>query len=317
MLAISPYPTFEEAAHETLRALHARLGFDLWMVTRAEGDHWIVLQAEDHGYGVKDGTVFRWVDSFCSRMIRNEGPRVAPRSDDVPAYASAPIGRQVPIGAYVGIPLNRADGSLFGTLCAIHPSPLPDAVATELPLIELLGRLLCTVLATELQAAEQGRQVERARAEALTDGLTGLYNRRGWDQLLAAEEERCRRLGHPACVVSIDLDGLKRVNDTEGHARGDELIQRAARAIREAVRAHDVVARLGGDEFAVLGVECDTAGAAALRDRVCAALPAAAVAASVGLAQRDPRSGLAAACDLADRAMYAQKAERRKAGSRS
>lgn len=87
-----------------LRLLHNRLGFDLWMVTRTEGDDWIVLHAEDHGYGIQDGTVFRWADSFCARMVEGEGPRIAPRSDAVPAYAAAPIGSQVRIGAYVGVP---------------------------------------------------------------------------------------------------------------------------------------------------------------------------------------------------------------------
>jgi GGDEF domain-containing protein len=71
----------------------------------------------------------------------------------------------------------------------------------------------------------------------------------------------------------------------------------------------NVVARLGGDEFVLLGVECDRAGAAALRDRVCAALAEAGVDASVGLAPQDPRSGLEAACERADQAMYECKAE--------
>lgn len=101
---------FQTAARSVLAFLHRRLGFDLWMVTRTEGEDWIVLQAEDHGYNVTDGTVFRWADSFCSQMVKALGPRIAARSDDIPAYASARIGQQVKIGAYVGVPLRRADG---------------------------------------------------------------------------------------------------------------------------------------------------------------------------------------------------------------
>jgi hypothetical protein len=59
-------------------------------------------------------------------MVQGLGPRIAPRSNDVPAYASAPIAQQVTIGAYVGIPLKRADGELCGTLCAIHPAARPQ-----------------------------------------------------------------------------------------------------------------------------------------------------------------------------------------------
>lgn len=61
-----------------MRFLHGRLGFDLWMVTRVEGDDWIVLETEDHGYGVTPTSVFRWADSFCSQMVAGRGPRLYP-----------------------------------------------------------------------------------------------------------------------------------------------------------------------------------------------------------------------------------------------
>lgn len=311
MFDIQPFADFGAAASAVLAFLHTRLGFDLWMVTRTEGDDWIVLQKEDYGYGVKEGTVFRWADSFCSQMVLGRGPRIAPRSAAVPAYATAPIARQVTIGAYVGVPLRRGDGSLFGTLCAIHPAPQPDIIATDLPLVELLAALLSTILETDLHASEQARQAERAQYEALSDALTGLYNRRGWDQLLAAEDSRCHRYGHPACVVSIDLDGLKAVNDTEGHASGDALIGRAGSALRASVRQQDIVARVGGDEFAVLGVECDRSGADVLVQRLRAALVDAHVDASIGFAMRTPPGGLAQAWQEADAAMYVCKRQRK------
>ncbi len=228
MLKMHPYASFDAAARAALKFLHDRLGFDLWMVTRTEGENWIVLQAEDHGYGVHDGAVFRWADSFCSQMVLGRGPCIAPSAMEVPAYATAPIGNVVDIGAYVGVPLTLEDGSLFGTLCAIDPDPQPEEIAENLTLIEMISRMLSTILHAELNAEAQSRLAEQARTLALTDGLTGLYNRRGWDQLTAAEECRCRRYGHSASVLSIDLDGLKEINDQQGHAAGDELIRRAA-----------------------------------------------------------------------------------------
>ena len=200
---------FEAAARDALAFLHDRLGFDLWMVTRTEGDDWVVLHTEDHGYNVHEGTVLKWADSFCSRMIRGEGPRIAPASDAVTAYAKAPIGQQVPIGAYAGVPLNHPDGSLFGTLCAIDPKPQPDTIADELPLVELIARLLSRVLESDQRLLEQSRRADRAENQAMCDPLTGLYNRRGWDRLLASEQSRCQRYASPACVVSIDIDGLR------------------------------------------------------------------------------------------------------------
>ena len=108
------------------------------------------------------------------------GPCIAPRADDIASYAQAPIGQQVPIGAYVGVPLQWKDGRLFGTMCAIHPQPRPDSISQKLHLVELCARLLSSILQAEIRADEQQRLAERAKLEAMTDELTGLYNRRGW-----------------------------------------------------------------------------------------------------------------------------------------
>jgi diguanylate cyclase (GGDEF)-like protein len=287
--------------------LHRKLGFGLWMVTRTVGDDWIVLQTEDHHYGVEPGTVFRWADSFCSRMVEGKGPRIAPRSNEVAEYVNAPIGRQVEIKSYVGLPLVLADGSLFGTLCAIDPSPQPDTILEERELIELFGALLCTVLQMELRAGEEARRAERLQTEALTDAMTQLFNRRGWDRLLESEDDRCRRYGHQAAVLIVDLNGLKRINDTQGHAAGDALIARAGEALRCAARASDVVARLGGDEFGILSVECEPKYADILLDRIRAALANEGISASVGFAMRIPTSGLKGAWESADQRMYEEK----------
>lgn len=301
------FPDFNTAATAVLNYLQQTLGFGLWMVTRTEGEDWIVLHAQDQGYGVKQGDVFRWTDSFCSRMVAGQGPRVAPNSQSVPAYVEAPIANQVKIGAYVGVPLATEDGTLFGTLCAIDPSPQPDSVADQLPLIELLAKLLSSILHADMAAAEQARRADRLQNEAFTDALTGLYNRRGWDQLLAEEEESCANYGFPACVVVIDLDNLKTVNDSLGHGAGDVLIQRAGQILRQETRKHDVVARIGGDEFVVLCTECSAMQGQWLGERLQRALLNGQVQASVGVASRHPSRGLKAAWAEADRAMYQQK----------
>ena len=301
------FADFDTAARAVLSFLYRRMGFGLWMVTRTEGDDWIVLQAEDHGYDVKEGTVFRWADSFCSRMVDGLGPRIAPSSDAVPAYASAPIGQQVKIGAYVGVPLRGPEGALFGTLCAIDPQMQPAAIVHEQELVEMMAGLLSSLLQAELRLVNEARRAERAESEALTDGLTGLYNRRGWVKLLAAEEGRCRRYGHPASIIAIDLDGLKAINDIYGHLKGDELLARAGSVIRGTARSQDVVARVGGDEFVVLTVECDRAGSERQAERLRAGFAQAGVKASIGLATRRPERGLQHSWEDADSAMYADK----------
>jgi diguanylate cyclase (GGDEF)-like protein len=306
-MSLAAFPDFQAAASAVIQYLHARLGMTLWMVTRTEGDDWIVLGALDRGYGIKEGDVFRWSDAFCSRMVQGLGPRVVADSNSIAAYREAPIGRKVKIGAYVGIPLERPDGSLFGTLCAVSPEPQPVAIEKEQPLVELMARMLSTVLSHELRMTEAIRAAERARLDAMRDGLTGLFNRRGWDQLLDVEERRCARYGNPACVVTVDLDGLKQTNDQQGHTAGDDLICRAAGAIAACARSADAVARVGGDEFAVLCVECDRRGGDEFVQRLRDKLSAAGVAASIGLASRVPSLGLAHAWQKADEVMYLDK----------
>ena len=300
-------PDFERAGEAVLEFLHRRLGFSLWMVTRVQGDDFIILQSKGEGYAVHPGTVIRWADSFCSQMVKGNAPRVAPDSEAVPAYATAPVGRQVPIKAYIGVPLTHADGRLFGTLCAIDPARQPDAIVEQQELIELLASMLSAILDAELKLSEEVRRSEHLELEALVDPLTSLLNRRAWDRLLAREEERCRRYGHTATVFVIDLDQLKEVNDAAGHAAGDALLVHAATALREVVRDIDIVARLGGDEFGLIAVECDSAGAELLLGRLREALDERQVRASVGLAVREATSGLARAWEQADRLMYAQK----------
>jgi diguanylate cyclase (GGDEF)-like protein len=213
----------------------------------------------------------------------------------------------VPIGAYVGVPLAFADGTLFGTLCAIDPAPQSSEIESELPLIELLSRLLSTVLARELGRQSEVRRAERAEFEAHRDALTGVGNRRAWERTLALEEARCARYGTPVGVVIVDLDGLKAINDAKGHPAGDALLRATAEVLTSCVRESDTVARIGGDEFAVLAIESDPAATGALAARIRASLRDAEIAASAGVANRDPRQGLVAAVADADAAMYRAK----------
>ncbi|MCB9549171.1 MAG: sensor domain-containing diguanylate cyclase [Myxococcales bacterium] len=290
----SVYSTFEAVGRDTLSFLQARLGFDLWLITRVAGDEQTVIAWRDRGCDVVLGQALCW-SSF---------PGARPPTDSEGAEAA-------PVGACIGVPLLRRDGSLLGRIYALHPGPRPGPTEAEWPMLELLGRQLGALLDVELEAAELARQVELAEAQACRDPLTGLLNRRGWESLLATEEQRCLRYGHAACVLMIDLDELKRTNDVLGHEAGDRLIEATALALRGATRSQDVVARVGGDEFVVLGVECGPVGAQQLLGRIQAALAEAQIEASVGLALRDPLWGLGATVTAADEAMYREKHARR------
>jgi diguanylate cyclase (GGDEF)-like protein len=109
---------------------------------------------------------------------------------------------------------------------------------------------------------------ETAARESVTDELTGLSNRRRFDDALREESERARRFGHPVGLVLLDIDDFKLVNDTHGHQQGDVVLREVARVLGASCREIDEVARYGGEELAVVLPETELEGAHNLAERV-------------------------------------------------
>jgi diguanylate cyclase (GGDEF)-like protein len=152
------------------------------------------------------------------------------------------------------------------------------------------------------------RWAEELEEVAYRDPLTGLSNRRAWQDAMRREQARCARHPRPVAVVVIDLDDLKRVNDADGHLAGDVLLRMTGGLLREILRPSDIVARIGGDEFAALLVDVVDDDPGALADRIRRDLAVEGVAASVGAAIHPAGDRLDAAFQDADRSMYRQKA---------
>lgn len=131
------------------------------------------------------------------------------------------------------------------------------------------GRLLRRVLRLAIE-----RQDSRLQLESLSiqDDLTGLHNRRGFLVLAEQQLKNARRNRSPFLVLFIDLDGLKHVNDTYGHAEGNRALVEAANVLRDCFRQSDVLARLGGDEFVALTITSATSDEQTVRERLNAAL---------------------------------------------
>jgi diguanylate cyclase (GGDEF)-like protein len=152
-----------------------------------------------------------------------------------------------------GIPISLvaplfAAGEFLGVISAnystdTYPGDIHDPDLHE----RLLG--LADQAATAIQNLEL---LERVSHMAWHDALTGLPNRRLFEDRVEQELVRSRRVGEPVCMFFVDLDNFKTVNDTYGHATGDVLIQQVGQRLVETVRSQDTVARLGGDEFAIL-----------------------------------------------------------------
>ena len=130
------------------------------------------------------------------------------------------------------------------------------------------------LVARASQLAAHMLTLDRLRAEADRDYLTGLANRRRFRRALGQEVERWRRYQIPCALLMLDVDHMKRINDAHGHPAGDRVIRFVASALTELSRGNDTAARLGGEEFALLlaGVGGEKAFAAAerLREAVCA-----------------------------------------------
>jgi two-component system cell cycle response regulator len=211
----------------------------------------------------------------------------------------------------VAIPL-RSGGHAFGVL-AYYGREVPFD-EEDVDSLVILVRLAET-------AIENSFLYEEAIRLSLTDGMTGLWNRRNFDLRLESELSRAVRFSEPFAVVFVELDQMKAVNDRHGHQAGDTVLIELARRLTEAVREVDVVARWGGDEFTLLLPKTGLAGALRLAEKIRAAVADAPfvvdtgeldITISVGVAAY-PEHG-AAGKDLvaaADAAMYQAKARGR------
>jgi diguanylate cyclase (GGDEF)-like protein len=159
---------------------------------------------------------------------------------------------------------------------------------------------------SEHQAVEISRLVSRLEGLARTDPLTGVPNRRVWEEELPRELDRARRMSTPLCVAMIDLDNFKAYNDRHGHQAGDLVLKEAASAWRSQVRSTDLLARYGGEEFVLLLPACALEDAVEIVERLRRVTPL--VTCSVGLACWDFQESAPELLARADQALYAAKA---------
>ena len=155
---------------------------------------------------------------------------------------------------------------------------------------------------------------ETIRKEAVTDGLTGLYNRRYFNDAINKEMERAQRLKQSFSVISLDLDFLKKINDMYGHSFGDLAISTVADIMKKNARSIDIPARLGGEEFCILLPGIDSAGAVVAAERIRASIEAKPVetvghiTASIGVGTYPQHAkNLEELLELTDQAMYKSK----------
>jgi len=192
----------------------------------------------------------------------------------------------------------------------------------------LVASLKETEKVLEQRVAERTEQLEQANqrlsALSLTDGLTGIANRRRFDEVLAEEWKRMGRLGQPLALAMIDIDWFKKYNDHYGHQAGDACLVAVAHVLAANIgRTGDLVARYGGEEFAFIAPAVDAAGALTMAQKICDAISAQGmphaeslfthVTASIGVASVVPDAGTGpeSLIKRADEALYRAKASGR------
>lgn len=181
-----------------------------------------------------------------------------------------------------------------------HRHPAPRQWEVE------LVRSLAAIASVSI---ENGTLLARTQELAMRDPLTGLYNRRAFAERLTAEIGDCHRYGQSLAYVMIDVDDFKHVNDTFGHAHGDDVLRKLGKALDRCSRANDVVGRYAGDEFVILFTNVDESQARALVARLSFELRGANISCSLG-ASTFPNDATDAGTllEAADQALYVTKA---------
>jgi diguanylate cyclase (GGDEF)-like protein len=200
-----------------------------------------------------------------------------------------------------------------------------EKAAAQQHLVEHLQSHERVLEARVLQRTEELKAAnERLETLSVTDALTGIANRRRFDEVLASEWSRAARAGHPLAVALLDIDWFKRYNDHYGHPAGDECLRRVAAVLRDQVcRTGDLVARYGGEEFAFIAPASNGEDALAIARRICLALENLAlshqpsefgcVSCSIGVAALTPAEGRSPdqLVKAADEALYRAKEQGR------
>lgn len=192
-----------------------------------------------------------------ARVVRS---LAAPGDPPVIPPQDAEIRDHVPAEVAVVAPLDFGDGGAGMLILGRRMTDAPYE-AHDLALL----RALADASAIALRNAEL---VDRLRAQATIDPLTGCHNRRGFDEILGQEFVRARRYGRDLAVVLLDIDHFKKINDDFGHEVGDHALQRIGRAVRHTFRTTDTACRYGGEEFALIFPETSKEEGARLAERL-------------------------------------------------
>jgi len=185
----------------------------------------------------------------------------------------------------VCVPMVNANNRVIGVIELINKiTPPPHGARPEsppvysgegdVPFSEADVEVLSAIGVFTGIAAENAFLHQKVKDLAMIDSLTGVYNRHYFNEVLKREQKRVNRYAYSICILMMDIDGLKQINDRYGHLVGDKVICDVAGLLKSSVRESDVLARYGGDEFIVLMPKAETQDGRHLADRITAGIDA-------------------------------------------
>lgn len=243
--------------------------------------------------------------SFCTYTIQQREPFVVEDAQTDERFTASPLVTGVPyIRSYAGVPLRTPEGYNVGALCAMDTRPRRFSPA-DIAILSNFANIVCDEL--------------ELRMIAQVDHLTGALTRRGFLEQAERELSRVERYGRPSCLVMLDVDHFKAVNDTYGHGVGDQVLKKIADIAGVSIRPTDVFGRLGGEEFAIILSETGAEQAFVVAERLRKAIADQPMVLSNGLALQvsasfgimpvlPPTISVATWLEGADRMLYAAKA---------
>ncbi len=275
------------------------------------------------------GTIERMLPrttAFCSHAIQTpDVVTLVPDATADPRFADNPLVTRFPnVRFYAGAPLVTPGGKALGTICVVDQKS-HVLTETQVEALAVLSRQVMAQLELRRMNAALAAANDRLAMLSMTDGLTGLANRRAFNRRIDEEVARAERTGDPLSLLMFDIDHFKKYNDRFGHLAGDAALHRVGEIILATARHYDFAARYGGEEFGFILSKTTREGALRMAERLClaiaegtasppSALPSP-VTVSIGAAAHRAGGSVGDLIGVADKALYEAKAAGRNRAS--
>lgn len=212
---------------QSLSYLKNNLSVDAVLLVRQLSNQFHIEFVSGTATGLYEGLSGTWEGSIFDFVVEGRAPTIAPDVLSIP-LANVPFLPNYRLRSFASTVIDDPSGGLYGMLCGISSSPIATDTSASQTLLEFCAEQIKFVLASELFVLEQSAHIDVLAEQAYSDQMTGLINRNGWDRVISAAMDNQRQGQGFVSIFVIDLDDLKTLNDSDGHASGDRVILQVA-----------------------------------------------------------------------------------------